>query len=272
MRWNKIEEKERLCCKICNRDFKNYNGLSNHMSTIHKMKLFEYVDKFYEPEECECGCGNVTNFANNTGNYNRGFPRYNNYIVGHTGITKKAIDATILANTGRTPKNKIIFGKKEIDKILKYYENGWSMKVIAKFMNVGSNRSIRRVILENKDRLTKNPVAKKSILEYLVMILLEDMGEEYIHQHYMPLPDGEWIRKRGPIFDFFLPKHKLVIECDGERWHKGIKDRDDEQCVLAKRYGYSIVRFSGNIILKQLDEVKQQISEQILMKKDNINA
>lgn len=51
--------------------------------------------------------------------------------------------------------------------------------------------------------------------------------------------------------DFYLPKRKLVIECDGEYWHmtQKIKLRDQRKDKLLAKLGYNILRLSGQKII-----------------------
>ncbi len=58
--------------------------------------------------------------------------------------------------------------------------------------------------------------------------------------------------KFGYIADFFLPDYNLIIECDGERWHKN-KLRDNHKTHYLIGKGYKILRLKGNEILNDLD-------------------
>ena len=52
--------------------------------------------------------------------------------------------------------------------------------------------------------------------------------------------------------DFLLPQHNIVIECDGDYWHKipGIKERDKRKNEFLERNNYKIVRLPEKMILK----------------------
>lgn len=64
--------------------------------------------------------------------------------------------------------------------------------------------------------------------------------------------------------DFLLPQHNLVIECDGDYWHKipGIEARDKRKDRSVQELGYSIVRFTEKEIRKASpDNLHHKISQ-----------
>lgn len=50
--------------------------------------------------------------------------------------------------------------------------------------------------------------------------------------------------------DFLLPQHNIIIECDGDYWHKipGIKERDERKNEFLASLKYSIFRFTEKTI------------------------
>ena len=46
--------------------------------------------------------------------------------------------------------------------------------------------------------------------------------------------------KYGYIADFFISENKLIIECDGEPWHKLGNSRDRKRDAVLKKMGYKI--------------------------------
>lgn len=60
--------------------------------------------------------------------------------------------------------------------------------------------------------------------------------------------------------DFILPRYKLIIECDGEYWHKR---NEQERDNLFKEKGYSIIHFSDKKILKNRKEVVQCLRQSL---------
>jgi len=261
--WENLTDKERLNCNICSKQMKNYNGLSIHLSKKHNIKLEKYVRINFENKKCECGCNILTKFHNSTGKYKCTFPTFSNFINGHSGRTEKAKNASKDANSGREPPNKIIFTLEEIDHILNMYNENWSMNSIADFYNLKTYRAIQRVINDNKHKISKRCFSRYSILEYKMSEILKELNLKFEHQRYYKLPDiyKNWIRNRGPVVDFYLNDYKLVIECDGEKWHS--INKDEEVNFIVKYYGDNIMRFSSKDIMKNIKSVKEKIKMMI---------
>lgn len=72
-------------------------------------------------------------------------------------------------------------------------------------------------------------------LEKAVKQFLDSEGIDYIPQY--PL-------RQGFIADFALPDKKIIIEVDGERWHRGKKKirKDKFRDYMLKRDGWSTIR------------------------------
>ena len=54
--------------------------------------------------------------------------------------------------------------------------------------------------------------------------------------------------KYGYIIDFAIPKKKIVIECDGERWHPLGNKHDKNRDNFLINKGWTILRFRGKEI------------------------
>jgi len=64
-----------------------------------------------------------------------------------------------------------------------------------------------------------------SYIEILMGKILKSFDVEFITQYPVVYKKGSGCVK---FLDFYLPKHKLGIECDGERWHTN-KSNDEER-------------------------------------------
>jgi len=69
--------------------------------------------------------------------------------------------------------------------------------------------------------------------------------------------------KYGYIADFYLPNSKIIVECDGEYYHKKGNDKDRKRDGFLKKQGYKILRFRGNDIRNNLDSCINKIMEEI---------
>lgn len=63
-----------------------------------------------------------------------------------------------------------------------------------------------------------------------------------------PIP--EFTIAKRLVFDFYVPAHNLLIECDGLYWHSlpGVKDRDIRKNKRARELGYEVIRLNENLI------------------------
>ena len=71
----------------------------------------------------------------------------------------------------------------------------------------------------------KNNKKGMSYIEKLMSQILDFIKVKYIFQKYIIYKKGSGCIK---WLDFYLPNHKMVIECDGEYWHQD-KSKDDER-------------------------------------------
>jgi very-short-patch-repair endonuclease len=59
------------------------------------------------------------------------------------------------------------------------------------------------------------------------------------------------------MVDFYLPDFALVIECDGEHWHETPEAIAHDQArdkTLKEKYNIRVLRFTGNAIIKHIDD------------------
>lgn len=59
--------------------------------------------------------------------------------------------------------------------------------------------------------------------------------------------------------DFFLPKKNLIIECDGEYWHRNKEKHDQERDIFLQNLGYKVLRFQEEDIKTQQPKFLQAI-------------
>jgi very-short-patch-repair endonuclease len=64
------------------------------------------------------------------------------------------------------------------------------------------------------------------------------------------------------VADFYLPKFNLIIEADGEYWHRAErKERDDNRDLLLNFRGYKVLRFSETEINKSPEKCVTRIKK-----------
>jgi very-short-patch-repair endonuclease len=105
----------------------------------------------------------------------------------------------------------------------------------------------------------------KSKLEQKFENLLVELGIKFINQH--PL--------NGYLYDFYIPKHNLLIEVDGDWFHcnpdvhpeaiheiqKFVKENDERKNLIAKENNIPLLRFWEKDINDSIDLVKSKLSE-----------
>jgi hypothetical protein len=113
---------------------------------------------------------------------------------------------------------------------------------------------------------------KKTDIEELFEHLLIDLEIPYQYRYriYDKKKKDFWFRE----YDFLIVNTKILIEVDGDYWHGNVekfevlsefqkevimKDKIKED--FAKKHGYTIVRFWGSDIKKDINELKNKIIE-----------
>jgi very-short-patch-repair endonuclease len=100
-------------------------------------------------------------------------------------------------------------------------------------LSVAHKASARAQAQRAKIRRQASPTS----IERSVRDVLNTLGESYIFQY----PIGRY------TVDFYLPDRNLIIECDGEYWHRD-KSRDDLRDANLRDFGYYIVHIPGKAI------------------------
>ena len=70
--------------------------------------------------------------------------------------------------------------------------------------------------------------------------------------------------KYGYIIDFAIPDKKIVIECDGEVWHKLGNQRDRKRDAVLRKLGWEVLRFRGQEILNNINNCIQKINLKLI--------
>ena len=283
-------------CEICDKGYDSLWGLSSHNVRKHNTKpketYIKYVLDGIRPT-CQCGCGEEPTFlgirkgfrdyirghasrVNNNWGHNvdaqkkskdtqRKMYESGELVIWNKGITKEDDERLnygdkISSNLERSKKiSKALKGRKmskdAMDRLDKGMRDYWSKEV---------NREKQR-LLQSK-RINKN---HKSQLEKRFELILLKLKFSYISQYMIC----------GYNFDFYLPKHDLVIEVDGDFFHcnpkkypKGpiyesqintIKNDKIKNNICKKSNGLMLLRFWESDINERPDWVKSEILKHI---------
>lgn len=99
-----------------------------------------------------------------------------------------------------------------------------------------------------------------TFIEKKLIHFVQRLGVRYEVHKYLP-NDGTYLNDvKGYFADVFLPDHGIVIEADGEKWHRHKKEYDNIRDLDIKRvWGYDTIRFSETEIRKYGKEVYGQL-------------
>jgi len=287
-------------CKICNQELKNAQSLSAHCRTKHKMTSEAvYIEYFLNdiPPTCACGCGEKPNYL---GIY-KGFVKY---IQGHSSrvhnnwghnleANKKSHETQkkmyesgklVVWNKGltvdtdeRVKKYGITISKykKTEDhkrKIIETQRKNWienygelvlkTSKKSKEYWSLQENRDLKRAsqISYLKERLSTN----KSKLEQQFEDIMKEVGVQFLNQ--FPLD--------GYLFDFYIPKHNILIEVDGDWFHcnpdvhpkpiyetqKVTLQNDERKNKIVKDNNITLLRFWEKDINNNPETIKTELS------------
>lgn len=98
------------------------------------------------------------------------------------------------------------------------------------------------LLREVLDELGPGHVPAESELESRLLELL-DAGGMPVPVRQLPLP---WRTRETGRVDFAYPQHRLLIECDGRRWHTSVDafQNDRRRDNLAQLAGWRVLRFT----------------------------
>lgn len=142
--------------------------------------------------------------------------------------TKKSKLLISKANSG---KNNFFYGKKHTEETLNKLRN--------RVVSEKTKEKLRSL------RLKQHIPKKDTKIEVLMRNELKKRGIQFSEQ--VPLAGVS-------IVDFFIPKSKIVIQCDGEYWHQLPKRElaDIHQNEVLTKQGYKVFRFWGKEIKKSV--------------------
>lgn len=89
-------------------------------------------------------------------------------------------------------------------------------------------------------------------------------GEKFLRQFPIFIIQG-LNRKAWYIADFYCAKHKLVIEVDGPI-HLLKKEYDNNRDIVMKEWGFSILRFTNDEVINDLDNVIEKLDNYVCLR------
>lgn len=162
--------------------------------------------------------------------------------------TKKKMKETAI-KIGKRPPSRL--GAKQTDLTKKKMSIAKIGKEFLKenWRKIGSSNKGRKQSEKHKQKNSEwrvqhpNKIHKNTSIELKMKSLLDGMKVHYLQQHSL---------EKIAIVDFYLPEHKLVIQCDGCYWHgcsihypqySRLQEKDKEQDSKLTALGYKVIRF-----------------------------
>ncbi len=125
----------------------------------------------------------------------------------------------------------------------------WNPKVKEK-----ARQSFIKYLNENPERRLNARMAKyrksgrKTWIEQRMADLLDKIGIDYVFQY--PILNYD--------VDFAIPSLRIVVECDGEFWHKD-KEKDKKRQKRIEKEGWFVLRYTGKKINQCLDDIEDEM-------------
>ena len=109
-------------------------------------------------------------------------------------------------------------------------------------------RGTTREVEEAAPAMRRQPTAAEEVL-WGALQKKQVAGLRFRRQH----PVGRF------VLDFFCPAHKLVVEVDGNV-HDAQQERDAERTKALEAFGYHVLRFRNEQVMRDLPGVVRQIA------------
>lgn len=100
---------------------------------------------------------------------------------------------------------------------------------------------IRNIIKKDLSVIDDSPVIScgtSKLEEYFMHYFLDKLGLEYIYQYK--------VEAIGRVYDFFLPKHRLIIEIDGDYWHSNPNKYKKNQLNYTQKKNKNVDEIKNN--------------------------
>ena len=265
---NSIKEKENpqfdFKCPYCERSFKSYNGLANHVlnGSSHKgiSKVQLLTDYKYDGKRptCKCGCGRYTNINNLGGSH------FEDFCQGHQSVVKNnwGHNSTAVKHSADTRRRQYKSGERiQWNKGKKWTEVFSKEKINELLLSYGS---LHKRIKSGKFSLSSK-LEDNFIKNYISII-----GVKYERQWF--------IKEIRQFCDVYFPETNTVLEINGDFWHANpnmYKTGPKYKCQIDRiakdkiKYDYlknhdiSLIVIWEHDIVNSIDSVKKIINEQI---------
>lgn len=263
-----------LTCKLCNKEFKNQRGLSQHIYQQHSITAKVYYDTYYKQnDEGLClNCGKQTQFLNMT----NGYRLYCCRKCTDTDVKKQNktrqtfIDKYGVDSIFKIPEvhNKGVEKAQSSEVVHK--RNTTNMQRYNSINPFGSNKVIKKI------SSTKTKNGHRSNIELYFENLLKQHNINYESEHFDTLYPYNC--------DFYLPDYKMYVEIHSHWTHNthffDSNNQDDiqqlailkEKAKTSSYYRRAIEIWTETDIEKRNVALKNKLNYVVLWNKDDIDT
>lgn len=111
-------------------------------------------------------------------------------------------------------------------------------------------------LLESRSKSNSTNGKGRTFIEKKLSYFLKRIGIEFELGKFIPNNGKFENNVRGYFPDIFIPKFNIILEADGEKWHRNKKEYDaTRDCDLKREYGFETFRFSETEIRENGKEV-----------------
>jgi hypothetical protein len=115
-------------------------------------------------------------------------------------------------------------------------------------------------LLESRSKANSTNGKGQTFIEKKLGFFLKRLGVEYETGKFIPNNGKFENNVRGYFPDIFIPEFNIILEADGDKWHKNKKEYDaTRDCDLKREYGYDTFRFSE----KEIRECGEKVYEKL---------
>jgi very-short-patch-repair endonuclease len=276
-------------CQLCDYKTDKQQKLSKHTSFVHKLKFPNYLIQVkYNGVNplCECGCKEKTKYSPENGDFYKFIRGHQSRLEGHWGDLNNPNRVNKIIST-----RKAKFASGEYDHIKNAVRNRDNIELGKKISKstkgipkpkpegfgvgrIQSEKTKQKMSNSAIQRIIKTGKVKRSLLEIKFELFFRLLNINFQHSYYINTKENHF------IYDFYLPKHNILIEVDGDFWHCNPNTKyaspecktqeinilnDQQKNKWAQDNGFKLLRFWE----KDINENPQQIIE--ILKKELVH-
>lgn len=115
-----------------------------------------------------------------------------------------------------------------------------------------------RMPAHSKEALGKAKALRQDMTDAEQLLWSRIRGKQLLDKEEQPLKFRKQVPIGHYIIDFYCPRYKLALECDGSQ-HTENKEYDDIRTEFLNAQGITVLRFWNNEVLTNIDGVLERV-------------